>query len=185
MKIISGKYKGRNLSGYQIEGTRPTQDRIKESLFGMIQEEIPESLVLDLFAGTGNLALEALSNGSKQATVVDKNPLCTKQIEKIGNLWQEKNLEIYTMDYKKSLALFQKEQKQFTLIFLDPPYQYENLEEILTELDQKNLVKQQGIIVCEYENDDLKESYPHYQREKYRQYGTKRIAIYRYEKESV
>ena len=65
MKIISGKYKGRNLLGFDLDGTRPTMDRVKESLFGMIQLYIDDSIVLDLFSGSGNLAIESLSNGSK------------------------------------------------------------------------------------------------------------------------
>ena len=65
MKIISGTLKGRTIDGFNIEGTRPTMDRVKESLFGMIQTYIKDSICLDLFTGSGNLAFEAISNGSK------------------------------------------------------------------------------------------------------------------------
>ena len=71
MRIISGKYKGRKLKGFNIEGTRPTMDRVKESLFGMIQNYIPNSVVLDLFAGSGALGLEAVSNGAKRCFLID------------------------------------------------------------------------------------------------------------------
>ena len=71
MRIISGKYKGKKLKGFNIEGTRPTMDRVKESLFGMIQTYIPGSIVLDLFAGSGALGLEAISNGAREAYLVD------------------------------------------------------------------------------------------------------------------
>ena len=73
MRIISGKYKGRNINGFSIDGTRPTMDRVKESLFGMIQSYIKDSICLDLFAGSGNLAFEAISNGSKLCYFNDKN----------------------------------------------------------------------------------------------------------------
>ena len=63
MKIISGKYKGRILKGYTIDGTRPTMDRVKESVFAMIQEYVKDSLFLDLYSGTGNIGIEAISNG--------------------------------------------------------------------------------------------------------------------------
>ena len=66
MRIISGKYRGRVLKGYDILGTRPTMDRVKESLYGMIQAHIKDSIVLDLFAGSGSLGLEAISNGAKR-----------------------------------------------------------------------------------------------------------------------
>ena len=73
MIIISGKYKGRRLEGFYIDGTRPTMDRVKESLFGMIQNCINNSYVLDLFSGSGNLAIEALSEGASSAYLVDLN----------------------------------------------------------------------------------------------------------------
>ena len=86
MRVISGKYKGRKIEGYNIEGTRPTQDRVKESLFAMIQEELYDSTILDLFTGSGNLGIEALSNGSKKAYFVDNNTECIKILKKNGNL---------------------------------------------------------------------------------------------------
>ena len=100
MKVISGLYKGRKISGYQIEGTRPTQDRVKESLFGMIQTELRNQIVLDLFAGTGSLGLEALSNGSMACIFVDSNPKCTENIKKTVDSFGVTNAEIYTMDYQ-------------------------------------------------------------------------------------
>ena len=75
MRIISGKYKGKILKGDNIEGTRPTMDRVKESLFGIIQNNINKSICLDLFAGSGSLGIEALSNGAKTCYFVDKNKI--------------------------------------------------------------------------------------------------------------
>lgn len=171
------------VTGYQIIGTRPTQDRIKESLFAMIQDEIREKIVLDLFAGTGNLAFEALSNGASYAYVVDKNRECTKAIEKTKEAFHEKNIEIRTNDYQKALDEFHQEKKKFSIIFLDPPYKEKKIENILQELEKKELVSEDGLVICEYEKDDLKEDYPNYHREKYRKYGSKQIAIYRFQKE--
>ena len=76
MRIISGKYKGKKLEGYDIEGTRPTQDRVKESLFAMIQNDLRNATILDLFAGSGNLGIEALSNGAESAYFIDINHKC-------------------------------------------------------------------------------------------------------------
>ena len=73
MRIISGKYKGKKLDGFDIEGTRPTMDRVKESLFGIIQNNLKDSICLDLFAGSGSLGIEALSNGASACYFVDKN----------------------------------------------------------------------------------------------------------------
>ena len=78
MKVISGILKGRNIKGYDIDGTRPTMDRVKESLFASIQDYISGSIVLDLFAGSGNLGIEAISNGSSKCYFVDNNRNCIK-----------------------------------------------------------------------------------------------------------
>lgn len=73
MKIVSGKYKGRNILGFDIKGTRPTQDRVKENLFNIINEDIKDNVLLDLFAGSGNLGLEALSRDAKYVYFNDNN----------------------------------------------------------------------------------------------------------------
>ena len=77
MRIISGKYKGRKLKGYDIEGTRPTMDRVKESIYGIIQGYVKDSIVLDLFAGSGSLGLEAISNGALKLILIDNNKKVT------------------------------------------------------------------------------------------------------------
>ena len=80
MRIISGKYRGKKLKGFNIPGTRPTMDRVKESLYGMIQTYIPDSTVLDLFAGSGALGLEAISNGAKTTYLIDNSEEAIKII---------------------------------------------------------------------------------------------------------
>jgi len=82
MKIISGTLKGRQVEGFKNRGTRPTMDRVKESLFGVIQEKIPGSVVLDLFSGSGNLAIEAISEGASFAYLNDKSKSAVKLIQK-------------------------------------------------------------------------------------------------------
>ena len=78
MRVISGKYRGKNLLGFNIDGTRPTMDRVKESLFATIQINIKDSIVLDLFAGSGSLGIEALSNGASKCYFNDINKECIK-----------------------------------------------------------------------------------------------------------
>ena len=82
MKVISGILKGRNITGYEIVGTRPTMDRVKESIFSMIQDNVKESMVLDLFAGSGNYGIEAISNYAKFVYFNDYNKECIKVIRK-------------------------------------------------------------------------------------------------------
>ena len=107
MRIISGKYKGKKLNGFNIEGTRPTMDRVKESLFGMIQTYIPDSIVLDLFAGSGALGLEAVSNGAKECYLIDNNVEAIKSIKENSQNFEE-TLNIIHIDYKKFLKTTNK-----------------------------------------------------------------------------
>ena len=87
MRVISGKLKGRNILGFNILGTRPTMDRVKESIFGMIQSYINDSVVLDLFSGSGNYGIEAISNGAKLAYFNDHNIKCVNVIkENLSNM---------------------------------------------------------------------------------------------------
>ncbi len=177
MKIISGIYKGRNLLGFDIDGTRPTMDRVKESLFAMLQDNIKKSIVLDLFSGSGNLGIEALSEGAKEAYLVDKNikacKIMRENITKIGI----KNANILNMDYKKALTYFKDNNIVFDVIFLDPPYNTDLIDKSINLITDYNLVRNQGIIICEsnvldriiYNND--------YQRIKEKKYGDKWVVI--------
>ena len=116
MRIISGKARGTKLYTLEGENTRPTLDRVKESIFNIIQSEIEGSKVLDLFAGSGNLGIEALSEGAKYAYLVDKNIKCIKTIKKNVNNIGIENVKIIHNDYRKVLKDINK---KFDLIFLD------------------------------------------------------------------
>lgn len=177
MRIISGKYKGRVLKGFDIDGTRPTMDRVKESLFAMIQNEIKESRCLDLFAGSGNLGIEALSNGAKECYFVDHNKIAIQTIkENLRVLNVQEETKVFQMDYKAALLFFQKQGIQFDFIFLDPPYNLYLINPILKLLKEYHLIKENGLIICEYEKEavDTEE----FNLIKTRKYGSKYIKIY-------
>lgn len=178
MRIISGKYKGRMLAGFTIEGTRPTQDRVKESIFSMLQEKVKDAVVLDLFAGSGNLGIEALSNGAKEAYFIDKNKVAYNTIKRNMDTLQIENANIYQMDYQKALDFFEKEKVQFDLVFLDPPYKMIVLEKILETLEEKRLLRENAWVVLEYETDQTKERYPSLELIKQKKYGYKNVKIY-------
>lgn len=177
MKIISGKYKGRKIEGFDIVGTRPTMDRVKESLFGMISFFVKDSTVLDLFAGSGSLGLEAISQGAKRCYFVDKNPKAIHTIKQtVQKIGIEEPLTYFCMDYQKALKQLANEQKQFDIIFLDPPYHLCIIQSIIESIKQYNLLSPQGIIVCEYEEETIEtSSYILYKEKKY---GSKKIKIY-------
>ena len=177
MKIISGKYKGRKLDGYDIDGTRPTMDRVKESLFATIQNYISDSIVLDLFSGSGNLGIEALSEGASVAYLVDSNYKAVNTIKNnIRNIGVD-NCNVYSMDYKKALSSFSSSNITFDLIFLDPPYKTNYIEESLKLISSFDLLSSDGIIVCESDSLD-KIIYPEcYKAVKDKKYGDKYIVL--------
>ena len=178
MKIISGEFKGRIIKGYDIDGTRPTMDRVKESLFGTIQANVPNSTVLDLFAGTGNLGFESLSNRADFCYFNDSNIKCVKLIEKII---QELNLKdkskVLNMHYKKALNYFKDNKIKFDIIFLDPPYKMDILNDIIEFIKDNDLIKKDGLIVCEIDNLYLNIDF--YKKIKEKKYGSKYIVIYK------
>ena len=179
MKVISGKIKGKNLKGFDIEGTSPTQDRVKESLFGMIQNYIKDSIVLDLFAGSGSLGIEDLSNYSKYCYFVDKN---IKAIKIIGENLKDTNISNYTLinkDYMDSLISFKENNITFDIIFLDPPYNLECIDKIINYIIDNNLLNEDGLIVCEAEFDNFDDTYKILELIKYKKYGYKFIKVFK------
>lgn len=169
MRIISGKWKGRKLKGFDIDGTRPTMDRVKESLFGMIQKYVPNSEVLDLFGGSGALGLEAISNGASKVILCDNNDISIKTI--LENSRGMENVEVIQTDYKKFLK---ETNLKFDIIFLDPPYKANILNKAIRIIEEREILKIGGIIVCEYEQScDCS-----YELIKEKKYGHKNINIY-------
>ena len=175
MRVISGKYKGKSLIGFDIDGTRPTMDRVKESLFGIIQNYIKDSTVLDLFAGSGSLGIEALSNGASSCYFFDNNIELINIIKK--NTIGMNGAHIMKSDYKNSLELLKNSNIKFDIIFLDPPYKLNLINDCLKKIDEYSLLNNDGIIVCEYENEDINTD--KYELLKEKRYGTKNIRIYK------
>ena len=146
MKIISGTLKGRTIKGFDIEGTRPTMDRVKESVFASIQNYIPNSQVLDLFAGTGNLGIEAISNGAKYCYFVDNNKVAYKTIlNNINNFNINDKCNVMLNDYHKALQYYKNNNIKFDIIFIDPPYKYQIIENIIEIVREDNLINNNGI----------------------------------------
>ena len=140
MKIISGIYKGRKLDGFDIDGTRPTMDRVKESLFAMIQNNLRDSVILDLFSGSGNLGIEALSNGAKYAYLVDKNFKAVNTINNNIKTIGIDNCTVLKNDYRDALLYFKNNNIKFDIIFLDPPYKTNYIEESVKLISEYDLL---------------------------------------------
>lgn len=178
MRVISGSLKGRWIKGYDIDGTRPTMDRVKMSLFGSIQDYIQDACVLDLFAGSGNLGIEAISNGAKRCFFVDNNYQCIRVIrENIKEFKIEDKSTSIEMDYCKALEIFKDKGNVFDIIFVDPPYCEHILLEILENVRDNNLLSDKGIIILEY-NYEYANEVEGYALLKKKKYGDKFISIY-------
>ena len=173
MKIISGKYKGRVIKGFDVIGTRPTMDRVRESLFATIQNYLKDATILDLFAGTGSLGLEAISNGAKKAIFVDKNKICINNIkEAISKINIEEEIKLINKDYIDAL----KEVGKVDIIFLDPPYHENILNEAIKKIEELDILNENGLIIAEFEEE---KPICNYQLLKEKKYGDKYISIYK------
>ena len=180
MRVISGKLKGRVLTGYHIEGTRPTMDRVKESVFASIQNRLEGSVVLDLFAGSGNLGIEAISNGASRCYFVDNNRECIKVISNnIKNFGIESECTILQSDYHKALENFKNQQILFDIIFIDPPYRYQIKKELLELIRKYQILADDGIIVFEYQKDNDINTIEEFGLVQTKKYGDKYVSIYR------
>lgn len=174
MRIISGKYKGLILKEYNVLGTRPTMDRVKESLFAIIQNNLKDSIVLDLFTGSGSLGIEALSNYAKEAYFVDKNKVCIDNIKK--NTIKIDGVKTYNMNYLSALNLFKDENIKFDIVFLDPPYLDNLITPSINKLLELNLLNKDALIICEYTKEKINTNLEIYKEKKY---GDKYITIYK------
>ena len=180
MKVISGTLRGRKIEGYNIDGTRPTMDRVKESLFAMIQDYIKDSIVLDLFAGSGQLGIEAISNGAKLSYFVDNNNEVIKVLNNnISNLYIRDKSKVILSDWKRFLNESSNKGIKFDLIFVDPPYDYDVYEKILEKVSTLNLLNDNGLIILEHHNLKLKNQYNNLILYKEKKYGNKSVNIYK------
>lgn len=178
MRVISGKARGVNLKTPEGVLTRPTIDRVKEALFSIINFDIPASSVLDLFGGTGQLGIEALSRGAKSSVFVDQREDACKLIkENLRRTKLEQDAKVVRMDY---LDYLKRCKEKFDIIFLDPPYAEVFLENALKCITEIDILQSGGIIVAERPlGKDLPWDFEGYTRSKDYKYGKVLLTIYR------
>ena len=177
MRVITGKAKGINLKTPDGQLTRPTADRVKEALFSIIQFDIPGANVLDLFGGTGQLAIEALSREAQHAVIVDvREDACKLIRENLRRTKLDSNAVVIREDY---MSYLRKCKERFRLIFLDPPYSENFLENSLKMITEIDILETGGIIVAERPlGKELLCDFPGYARSRDYQYGKTIITIY-------
>jgi 16S rRNA (guanine966-N2)-methyltransferase len=151
MRIISGISRGRSLTTPKGHALRPTSDRVKESIFNILGEEVEGKMVLDLFAGTGNLGIEALSRGAKKACFVEKAIEALRMIKK--NLLQcgfSAQAEIIPKEVNRAITLLETRKESFDLILMDPPYEKGWIQRTLVKLNNHNIYHEGSILVIEH-----------------------------------
>ena len=147
MRVIAGKAKGVQLKTPEGLKTRPTADRVKEALFSIIQFDLPESSVLDLFGGTGQLGIEALSRGARKAVFVDEqDSACCLIRENLKKAKLQEQGQVIRGDYLSYLGSCRE---KFNIIFLDPPYAEVFLETSLKKISEIDILQSGGIIIAE------------------------------------
>jgi len=147
MRVISGTARGRRLNEFQGMDTRPTTYKVKEALFNIIQFELEGRRVLDLYAGTGQLGLEALSRGAEHCTFVDQRREAVALVRENVRLCRfECRSQVVQ---KEALSFLPVCREKFGVVFLDPPYQSGLLEKSLEAMTQFDILQEHGIIVCE------------------------------------
>ncbi len=177
MRVISGFARGRRLKELQGEDTRPTTDKVKEALFNIIQFDIEGRRVLDLFGGTGQLGIEALSRGAAHCTFVDQRREATTLIRE--------NLKVCALDERSrvvqgdAMSFLASCGEKFDLIFLDPPYQTDLLPRCLESVARFDILREHGIMVCESAADrDLPPLAPPYEQGRSYRYGRIRLTVF-------
>lgn len=150
MRIIAGEYGGRPLNGLVGEDTRPTSDNIKETMFNFIGPYFEGGVVLDLYAGTGALAIEAISRGAAEAYLIDQNAVAFETINKnIEMTKAPEKFNVFKGNAANHLIMLMHKQLQFNLIFLDPPYKEQTIVSDIEWLLEHEMIAERALITCE------------------------------------
>ena len=178
MRVIAGTARGIQLKTPEGMQTRPTIDRVKEALFSIIHFDIPGAKVLDLFGGTGQLGIEALSRGASAATFVDQSdPACKLIRENLRRTKFDQKGSVVRGDYLEYLS---RCREQYDIVFLDPPYAEVFLENALKRIAEIDILQSGGIIVAERPlGKDLPWELEGFTRSKDYKYGKVLLTLYR------
>lgn len=150
MRVIAGKAGSIPLVTPQGKHTRPTTDRVKETLFNILQPELPGADFLDIFSGSGGMGIEAVSRGAKSAVLIENDRAAIACIRKnIQKTYLEEEIRLFPVDAMQALKSLEKEQKRFDVVFMDPPYDKGMENEVLLYLAQTKLLQEDALVVVE------------------------------------
>lgn len=181
MRVIAGKYKSRQLKSVKSNLTRPTTDRNKENMFNIIGPYFQGGNVLDLFAGSGGLGIEALSRGCDFLYSVDNQYAAFQIIKENIQSLKIENAKVYKLDYRKALKKFNQERIKFDLILLDPPYGKGLVDGILEFLIENEMLNDNCIIVVEELKEVVFKSFNQINLIKKNDYGITALNVFKYQ----
>lgn len=185
MRVIAGKYKGRRLSSLKSLKVRPTSDRVKESIFSIIRNKVTDANFLDLCAGSGNIGIEALSQGAKQVTFLDEDlqsiRLIEQNLERCGLNRQNPQIHILRSDAARGINILSKQRKTYALIYFDPPYHKEIYKRCITQISDTKILETKGLLLIEHHlNTQLPLDIGTLRCDRQNRYGETRISFYRH-----
>lgn len=180
MRIIAGKYGGRRLASFQAPHIRPTSDRVKESLFNIWRDEVEGRRVLDLFCGTGNLGLEALSRGARSVDFVDASAKSLAILERnIDTLKVTEDYRIHRQDVFRYLKSFQGD--AYDLIFIDPPFTEALADRVMGAVAASRALGRQTLVAIESgRREKIENDYGPLHRYDVREFGDKVLSFFRW-----
>ncbi|HPD60856.1 MAG TPA: 16S rRNA (guanine(966)-N(2))-methyltransferase RsmD [Thermodesulfobacteriota bacterium] len=180
MRVFGGILRGRRLQTCRVASLRPTSEKIREAIFNILDPLLTEGSVLDLFAGTGSLGIEALSRGMDRVVFVEQNATVVSFLKKnIRHCHVEDKSEIIRLPVSKGIKVLKLRNEKFALIFLDPPYQEKLAGKTLWEINEAQLITQDGLIIAEHSSQEiLEESYGRLQMNDQRTYGQTLVSFF-------
>lgn len=180
LRVIGGAARGVPLKAPDERTTRPTMDRIKESVFNILMPYITDTAILDIFAGSGSLGIEALSRGAKSAVFVDNGRKCRDII--MDNLKKTRFTQqatVLAMDVEKALRYLSKNQEKFDIIFMDPPYNMNFVVRTIQNIDDFDIMSEEGILACEHHmNENPPEKVGNLVKTRVKSYGETLYSFY-------
>jgi 16S rRNA (guanine966-N2)-methyltransferase len=184
MRVIAGKYRSRKLEAPAGTTTRPTSDRLRETLFNVVAPSVPDSVWLDLFAGSGAIGIEALSRGARSVTFVESSSNAARTIRKnLHNLEIEEGFEVIEREAAVGLRMLDSQALVYDFCFLDPPYRkMGDYEQILGFLSQSRLLKPESLVIAEHDKHfDPGDEFGSLRRQRVLRQGDAVLSFYRRE----
>ncbi len=185
MRIIAGEFKGRTLTSVPEDGVRPATDRVRSTIFNMLQNRLNlhNADILDVFAGSGSLGFEALSRGARHTVFIDLGPQVIRMLDRNAELLRCEDRCLVLQD--DASRYLQTCQMQFDLIFVDPPYAYEQTAELIGVIFQRKLLKQEGYVIVEHSAKTVIASTDYFRLAVQKEFGHTRVSFLQYQEEHV